>query len=255
MDFSDPITAALIGATATVLTALFQLRYSWRRELKDRERGQPITKKTRRGPVIAVFVLLIAAAAGGFFLSQYMMSLLDEDRDALRAEVKSSLSEISASAARLEQARLNERGEIESGALRAEALRQGEEGVAASVLVGPCKTEGASKPQLKSPCSEQAAVRIAVCASVPASAAVRDVWLYTRLEDSTQAWADSRVQAGQDAGQAKFVETAFERPDSDKAKQVCHGFINWSSDKARLARILVKYTPSAPVGVVGARNQ
>jgi len=85
MDFSDPITAALIGASATVLTALVQLRYSWRRELKDRERGQPITKKTRRGPFMAVFVLMIAAAAGGFFLSQYVISLRYEDRDTLRA--------------------------------------------------------------------------------------------------------------------------------------------------------------------------
>lgn len=243
MDFSDPITAALIGAAATVLTALVQLRYSWRRELKDRERGQPITKKTRRGPVIAVFVLLIAAAAGGFFLSQYVMSLLDEDRESLRSEVKSRLSEISASAARLEQARLNERAEIESGARRAEALRRGEEGAAASVVVGPCRVESSAAPGSKSQCGEQSAVRIAVCATVPASANVREVWLYTRLEDSPQSWADSRVQAGQDAGQAKFVENSFERPEGGAAKQVCYGFVNWNGEKARVARILVKYTP------------
>ena len=254
MDFSDPITAALIGAAATVLTALVQLRYSWRRELKDRERGQPITKKTRRGPVIAVFVLLIAAGAGGFFLSQYVMSLIDEDRESLRSEVKSRLSEISASAARLEKARLIERGDIESNALRAEARRRGEEGVAASVMVGPCRTESGAKTESRTQCSEQTAVRIAVCASVPASANVRDVWLYTRLESSTQSWTDSRVQAGQDTGQAKFVETAFERPDGDNAKQVCHAFINWSGEKSRVARILVKYTSSAPIGVAGAGN-
>jgi hypothetical protein len=255
MDFSDPITAALIGAAATVLTALVQLRYSWRRELKDRERGQPITKKTRRGPVIAVFVLLIAAGAGGFFLSQYVMSLIDEDRESLRSEVKSRLSEISASAARLEQARLNERGDIESNALRAEALRRGEEGVAASAVVGPCRGESGAKAESKSQCSEQTAVRMAVCASVPAAATVRDVWLYTRLEGSTQSWADSRVQAGQDTGQAKFVETAFERPESDSAKQVCHAFINWSGENSRVARILVKYTHSAPIGMAGAGNK
>jgi hypothetical protein len=232
MDFSDPITAALIGAAATVLTALVQLRYSWRRELKDRERGQPITKKARRGPVIAVFVLMIAAAAGGFFLSQYVIELRDEDRDTLRAELHTQLAEISASAARLEEARLYEREEVESGALRAEAMRRGEEGVAAGAVVGPCK----------SPCGEQGAVRVAVCARVPASATVKEVQLYTRFEESQQPWADSRVQAGQDAGQAKFVEKHFERPDGDAAKQVCQAFVNWSSEKARLARILVRYS-------------
>jgi hypothetical protein len=66
--------------------------------------------------------------------------------------------------------------------------------------------------------------------------------LYTRFEDSQQSWAESRVQAGQDAGMAKFVEKFFERPDGDAAKQVCQGFVNWSGEKARLARIVVKYT-------------
>lgn len=242
MDFSDPITAAFIGAAATVLTALFQLRYSWRRELKERERGQPITKKTRRGPVIAVFVLLIAAAVGGFFLSQYIVSLREDDQVSLRAELHAQLSELNASAARLEEARLGERGEIEAGILRAAAMRGGEEGVVASVLVGPCRADSAAVSGTKSPCSEQTAVRVAVCARVPSSATIRDLQLYTRFEDAQQSWADSRVQAGHDAGQAKFVERFFERPDGDAARQVCQGFVNWSSEKARLARVVVKYS-------------
>jgi hypothetical protein len=242
MNLSDPIiAAALIGAAGTVLTALLQLRVSWRRELKERERGQPITKKARRGPVIAVFVLMIAAGTGGFFLSQYVVSLREEDRDTLRAELQTQLAEISASASRLEEARLYEREEVEAGALRAEAARRGEEGVAGSAMVGPCRPEGAAAPGSKSPCGEQSAVRVAVCVRVPAAATVREVQLYTRFEDSQQPWAESRVQAGQDAGQAKFVEKFFERPEGDAAKQVCQGFVNWSADKARQARILVKY--------------
>jgi hypothetical protein len=185
---------------------------------------------------------MVAAAAGGFFLSQYVISLRDEDRDTLRAELHTQLSEISASAARLEEARLNEREEVEAGALRAEAARRGEEGVAASAVVGPCKAEGAAASGSRFACGEQSAVRVAVCARVPAAATVREVQLYTRFEESQQPWAESRVQAGQDAGQAKFVEKHFERPDGDAAKQVCHGFVNWSSEKARLSRILVKYS-------------
>jgi hypothetical protein len=97
MNLSDPLMAALIGATATVLAALVQLRLSWRNELKERERGQPITKKTRRGPVIVVLALMIAAAVGGFALSEYFVSLRNGDRDTLRMELQSKLSEISAS--------------------------------------------------------------------------------------------------------------------------------------------------------------
>jgi hypothetical protein len=241
MSLSDPIMAALIGASATVLATLVQLRLSWRKELKERERGQPITRKTRRGPVIVVFALMIAAAVGGFALSEYFMSLRDGDRDTIRTELQSKLSEISASAARLERARLAERDRVEFGILRAEALRRGEEGVAASALVGPCKAEKVAAPGSKPDCNEQSAVRVAVCARVPTSATVKEVLLYTRFEDTQQPWADSRVQPGQDAGGARFVEKAFERPDGDVAKQVCQGFVNWSGEKARLARILVRY--------------
>src|SRR5437773_11152862 len=117
MDFpnlSEPVTAAMIGALATVAGALVQLRMSWRREMKERERGQPITKKTRRGPVIVVFALLVAAAVRGFALSQYFVSLREGDRDSLRADLQSKLSEINATATRLEQARTNERRDRKS---------------------------------------------------------------------------------------------------------------------------------------------
>jgi len=236
MNLSDSIMAALIAAGATVLATLVQLRISWRKELRERERGQPITKKTRRGPVMVVFALMIAAAVGGFALSQYFVSLREGDRDALRADLQSKLSEINATAMRLEQARLNERDQIETGARRADAARLGEEGVAASVVVGPCPAVPADH------CTEKSAVRVAVCAKVPASASVKEVLLYTRFEDSQAPWADARVQAGQDAGQARFVDKTLERPDGDGVKQVCQAFVNWNREKSRLARILVKYT-------------
>jgi len=242
MDFpnvSEPLTAALIGALATVAGALVQLRISWRREMKERERGQPITKKTRRGPVIVVFALLVAAAVGGFSLSQYFVSLREGDRDSLRADLQSKLSEINATATRLEQARMNERRQIETEVQRADASRLGEQGASASVVVGPCKPEGV--PGAKQECTEQSAMRIAICARVPASATVREVQLYVRAANSKQPWEEARVQAGQDAGQARFADKFTERPDGDAGKEICQGFANWSGEKSRTARILVKY--------------
>ncbi|HMG58589.1 MAG TPA: hypothetical protein VK583_02585 [Burkholderiales bacterium] len=242
MDFpnvSEPLTAALIGALATVAGALVQLRISWRREMKERERGQPITKKTRRGPVIVVFALLVAAAVGGFSLSQYFVSLREGDRDSLRDDLQSKLSEINATATRLERARMNERRQIETEVQRADASRLGEEGASASVVVGACKPEGA--PGAKQECTEQSALRIAICARVPASATVREVLLYVRAANSKQPWEDARVQAGQDAGQARFADKFTERPVGDGGKEICQGFANWSGEKSRIARILVKY--------------
>jgi len=241
MDFShvsEPVFAAMIGATATVITALVQLRLSWRKELKERERAQPITKKSRRGPVMAVLVLMIAMAVGGFALSQYFVSLREGDRDALRSDLQSKLSEINATALRLEQARLNERKQIETEVQLADASRLGEDGAAASMVVAPCKPEGA--PGARQPCTEQNALRLAVCARVPAAATIREVQLYIRSEDSKQPWNESRVQPGQEVGEARFAEKFSERPE-EGAKLVCQGFANWSHDKSRLARIVVKY--------------
>ena len=238
MDFShlsEPLMASMVGALATVAAALVQLRISWRKEMKERERGQPITKKTLRGPVIVVFALLVAAAVGGFALSQYFVSLREGDRDSLRADLQSKLSEINATATRLEQARTNERRQIETEIQRADASRLGEEGAAASVVVGPCKPEGA-----KQACTEQSAPRIALCARVPVAANVKEVQLYIASENSKQPWQESRVQPGQEAGEARFAEKFSERPDGD-AKQVCQRFANWSGEKSRIARILVKY--------------
>jgi hypothetical protein len=241
MDFpslSEPVTASMIGALATVAAALVQLRISWRREIKERERGQPITKKSRRGPVIFIFVLATAAAVGGFALSQYFVSLREGDRDALRADLQSKLSEINATALRLEQARTNERRQIETEVQRADASRSGEEGAAASVVVGPCPQ---IIPGARLECTEQGALHVTICARLPASATVKEVQLYVRAEDSRQPWQEARVQAGQEAGQARFAEKFTERPDGDAGKQICQGFANWSGEKSRVARILVKY--------------
>jgi hypothetical protein len=240
MDFSHPsdsLIAAFVGALATVVTALIQLRMSWRREMRERERGQPITKKSRRGPVLLVLALMIAAAVGGFALSQYFISLRTGDRDELRADLQSKLAEINATAMRLEQARTSERKQIETEVQRADASRLGEEGAAASALVGPCKPEGV--PGARQECTEQSAMHITVCASVPATATVKEVQLYIRADDK-QPWADARVQAGQEAGQARFADKFSERSE-EGGKQVCQAFTNWSHEKTRLVRIVVKY--------------
>jgi hypothetical protein len=239
MDFSHPsdsLIAAFLGALATIVTALIQLRMSWRKELRERERGQPITKKARRGPVMVVFVLMIAAAVGGFALSQYFVSLREGDRDALRADLQSKLSEINATALRLAEARMSERKQIETEVQRADASRQGEEGATASVLVGPCRPEYGGTAE----CTEQSAMRVTVCASVPAAATVKEVQLYVRADDK-QPWADARVKPGQEIAQARFAEKSSEQPE-EGGKQVCQAFANWSHEKARLARIVVKYS-------------
>ena len=86
LDLDDKVTAAAVAAAGTVIGSLIQLRVSWRKEVSERARGVPSTKKSRRGPVLAVGLLLVGAAAGGFAFSQYLVKQSDVESAALRAE-------------------------------------------------------------------------------------------------------------------------------------------------------------------------
>ena len=76
---------------------------------------------------------------------------------------------------------------------------------------------------------------------MPAAAVVNDVQLFLRPEDSQQSWAEAKVQAGQDAGGAKFLDSFYERGREGDTKEVCINVASWGSDKGRSARILVRY--------------
>ncbi|MDH4190813.1 MAG: hypothetical protein OEW21_11475 [Betaproteobacteria bacterium] len=231
----------MIAASATLFTAFLNLRLTWRKEMKDRARGQPITPKNRRGPILTVVVMMLASAVAGFAFSQYLIAQGEHDARSQQAEVHAKLAEISAATRRLEQARTEERGKADAAAQRAETVRAGEEGVAAVASVAACNARHTASAKGTVACTERDAVQIGVCAAVPLAAQVKDVALYTRFEDSQQLWSESSVAPGEDAGQARFQDKYYEQPDSATSKQVCFRFANWDSGRGRLARIVVKY--------------
>jgi len=128
----------------------------------------------------------------------------------MRADLQAKLSEINATALRLEQARTNERKQIETEVQRADASRQGEEARRRA------RSSGHASPRARrgrgSPAPSRSALRVAVCARIPAAATVKEVQLYIRSEDSKQPWSESRVQPGQEAGEARFADKFSERP-------------------------------------------
>jgi len=109
LGLDDNVVAAAVAAAGTVIGALIQLRITWRKEVSERARGVPMTKKSRRGPVLAVGLLLSAAAVGGFAFSQYLMKQSDREAAALRdGELQAQLTQIRATAERLERVTLND---------------------------------------------------------------------------------------------------------------------------------------------------
>jgi len=49
-DLDDKVTAAAVAAAGTVIATLIQLHVTRRKEVSERARGVPATKKSRRGP-------------------------------------------------------------------------------------------------------------------------------------------------------------------------------------------------------------
>ena len=223
--------AALIGASATFVTAVFQLLVNARRQAAERAAGKPASRKP--GTWLAIFALMLAAAVGGYAYAQYQGFQDREDGKALRQEMQAQLRDLGNAASRLERAGIQRTELAQGDAASSLERRRGQEGVSAVVDLPACDANAA--------CTESSPVRAAVCATIPAAATVTEVLVFTRSEDSQQAWAEAKVAAGQDAGNAKFAENYYERTQPD-AKEVCQRFSHWSNQKGRSARIVVRYS-------------
>jgi hypothetical protein len=109
-----------------------------------------------------------------------------------------------------------------------------------------------------STCNEAEAIPVTLCATIPAAATLADVEVYTRVAGTDTAWTAARVAPGQEFEQARFAEKPVEVADGSTTKQVCEGFVQWSAEHARVARMLVRYTfddvPSAPIAQIADRQ-
>lgn len=220
------LLASLIGALATIAASLINLRSVWRKEVQARERRQPVTKKTRRGPIAAVLVLLTASAVGGFALAQYLNAAGKRQALSAQDDLRSRIDQLSAAIHQLEQR--------DAGSPQAKAAPQ-EGGLSAigAATLGPCTAAG---------CSEKSAEQLTLCASIPATAAVSGVELYARSDDTSGPWNDSRAESDQALDGGRFVGRYFERLDGDAGKQVCQEFRQWDAVHGRNLRMIVNYT-------------
>ena len=250
---TDGVLAAIIAAGATVFASFLQLRSSFARDVAARSSSSSSRRKSRL-PLLMMTVMLSGAAVGGFALSQW---LTDHER-AIQNEQVAHLQESIATLSRSESHLAQSRDEIESALLR----KQGMEGVAVTITVGPCKPPlmintpalaagaGASPTQLPSQpasstsgstCNEAEASPVTLCAAVPATAKVMEVEVYARAAEADVPWANARMIAGSEFEQARFSEKPVELVDGSATKQLCETFTQWSTERARVARVLVRY--------------
>jgi hypothetical protein len=248
---SDSVLAAIITATATVCMSLLQLRFSLGKDGSTRVQPGGGRRKGR-GPFAILFVIIIASAVGGFALSQWLTENERISQSVLQHELQDRVDQITRTANQLEQTRAGARAEIEANVLR----KLGSDGIIVMATVAACRPSlvvnppGAATPpgvtsettQPPTPsCTESEGSAVTLCATIPTSATITEVELYTHFAESDSPWSASRVLAGQDSGQARFGEKYVESPESPGTKQVCQNFVHWSTEHARMARMVVRY--------------
>jgi len=243
---SDSVLAAIIAGTATLSASFLQLRSAALREA--RQSGSRRKSRLQR----LVFIAIIGGSAvSGFAVSQWLTAGERAAQGALARELQARIAEVSNTAGELEATRAAERSEIEGGVLR----RIGSDGIAVAATVPACRIAAASPaaaaPAAAAPaaaavtahvCSEAEAVPVTLCATIPASATVTEVALFSRPADADTPWSASRFLPGQESGDARFAEKYSETAAESGTRQVCQAFAHWSADHARVVRMLVRYS-------------
>jgi hypothetical protein len=251
MSMSETVLAAIITATATVCMSLLQLRFSLGKDGGARVQAAGGRRKGR-GPFAILFVIIIASAVGGFALSQWLTENERVSQSMVQRELQDRVDQITRTANQLEQTRVGVRAEIEAGVLR----KLGSDGVVVTATVGPCRpalvvsppgtatppgVTGETAQPVAPVCTESEASAVTLCATIPANATITEVELYTRIAQTETPWSSNRVIPGQESGQARFAEKYVEGPEAPGTKQICQGFTHWSTEHARVARMVVRY--------------
>jgi hypothetical protein len=273
MSIPDSVLAAIIAGTATLSASFVQLRSALMREAAA-GRNSSAARRRNRLQLIIVFAVIGAAGVCGFALSQWLTSGERAAQAVMQRELQARVSEISHTAGELELTRGSERADIESGVLR----RIGNEGIVVTANVSACRppltsavlttaaapaatisglvaTAGPVSPAAnpaQSPgeapaaaarsCTEAEASPVSLCATIPAAASVTEVDLFSRIADSNTPWSANRYLPGQESGEARFAATYSESTPEGGTRQVCEGFAHWSSDHARIVRMVVRYS-------------
>ena len=267
----DSVLAAIIAGTATLSASFVQLRSALMREAAA-GRSSSAARRRNRVQLIILIAIIVAAGVCGFALSQWLTAGERAAQAVMQRELQARVAEISRTASQLELTRGSERGDIENGVLR----RIGSDGIVVMATVGPCRRPPPPSPAASSPaasppaagsgtagsptpastpspaseanamparaCTEAEASPVTLCATIPGNASVSEVALFSRAADSEAPWSASRYLPGQESGEARFAATYSESTPEAGTRQVCQGFAHWSTDHARVVRMIVHYT-------------
>ena len=251
MGLSETILAAMIGALATVATAMFQLYTSFKQQSRKSVDTRPKKSSTMRS-VLAVLALMVASAAGGFLYSEFIKQRSAEDMRAMRNELQ-EMRALIASGREAVKAQAQEAAEAQEAATPAPkpaamtlpaSMERVSESVESVVYVPACRADNPTEA-----CGERDAQRIALCGTIPAYARVDQIQLFAQPDAMQHPWDRHQAIFEQDLGGARFTGKSFEYAQGTDLKAVCVNFMQWSSEHPHIARIIVRYGFGTPPGI------
>jgi hypothetical protein len=230
MGISETIVAAIIGALATMGTAIFQL-------IRNRAPSDSRPKKNRTRSVLATIALMIGCIVGGYAWSALRaVSAKEELTATMQAEFTRQFSEF---AARQSQAAL-------AASSAAVAARDAGTGTAEALAhLPPCHISAQSAEAGPVACNESVAQTVALCAAVPAAAQTRQVRLQSRVPNSESPWLE-RDAGAPTLGSLHIGANGSEYPVSPELRSVCLEVSNWSVEDTLAVRLIVEYGVTAP---------
>lgn len=244
MGFSETILAAMIGAGATMLTALSQLMLSLRAKVKSESRP----RRNAFRSLLWMLALLVASGVGGFAYSELRAERTREDTRELRKELTEQLQALVQSTAKLQLL-----GDEHAGDLAALASAPVVDQAAESVVHVPmCRARTLALGNDSSGCDESDAVPVELCVDVPASASVSAIELYARSDDKFADWSENGVTLNEDFGGGRFAPSSFTYPTMAEVRAVCTRLVHWNTEHGHVARMVVRYSLTATLNAAQA---
>ena len=236
MGMSETILAAIIGALATMLTAIFQI-------LRNRAPVETRPKKNRVRSTFAIVALVMGAMVGGYIYAELKAVGTREEIAALRADLKLA-AQATTDAAAIPTAPPGEAtGAATAGAV---STGQGEAGSAESLAhLPPCQVTKQAADAGPTACNESLATKIALCALVPSAAQTTTVHIEARVPLSDTPWMAADAGATM-LGSLHLAAQRTEYPASPEKRSVCLDVANWSVEDTLAVRVIVKYAFPAP---------
>ncbi len=239
MGISETIVAAIIGALATMATAIVQLVRN--RAPSD---GRPKPKKSRMRSALATIALMIGCIVVGYAWSSLRaVSAKDELRATMEAEFTKQFATLAA--LRAPEAATPEHGASGGTAGSAFPAMNGDSGSAGSLAhLPPCHVNAHPDEVGPVSCTERVAQTIALCAAVPSAAQTGNIRVQARVPNSESPWLE-RDAGALTLGSLHIAEAPVEYPVSADQRSICLDVSNWSVEDTLAVRVIVDYTLAA----------